>query len=194
MRKSILIVIIIMVVLLAMSCSPSKVHGSAFDRIVDTYRQSGDTLKLRAAEYLRAFSRYHYGIKRSIPSEISGSLFLDIEKGDSVFKHYLDSMGYRVEYGEPVYDYETVTDSFLLDNIEMAFDSWQRPWARDLTFEEFCKYMSGHDDIWYATNIEIVDYMTAARGLSLVPDFNVFALNSVAFHEWVGIVGYRVFR
>ena len=28
----------------------------------------------------------------------------------------------------------------------------------------------------------------------LLPDPNVFMLNSVAFHEWVGIVGYRVFR
>ena len=28
----------------------------------------------------------------------------------------------------------------------------------------------------------------------LFPDPNVFMLNSVAFHEWVGIVGYRVFR
>lgn len=27
-----------------------------------------------------------------------------------------------------------------------------------------------------------------------LPDPNVFMLNSVAFHEWVGIVGYRVFR
>jgi hypothetical protein len=53
----------------------------------------------------------------------------------------------------------------------------------------------------YAPEIEVIcapadfeNSMTAARGLSLVPDFNVFALNSVAFHEWVGIVGYRVFR
>ena len=28
----------------------------------------------------------------------------------------------------------------------------------------------------------------------LLPDPNVFMLNSLAFHEWVGIVGYRVFR
>ena len=28
----------------------------------------------------------------------------------------------------------------------------------------------------------------------LLPDPNVFLLNSVAFHEWVGIVGYTFFR
>lgn len=31
--------------------------------------------------------------------------------------------------------------------------------------EEFCKAISGHDSVWYATNIEIKDYITAARSL-----------------------------
>ena len=31
--------------------------------------------------------------------------------------------------------------------------------------EEFCEYMGGRDDIWYATNIEIIDYMEAAKRL-----------------------------
>ena len=29
---------------------------------------------------------------------------------------------------------------------------------------------------------------------AILPDVNAFYLNSVAFHEWVGIIGYRVFR
>lgn len=31
--------------------------------------------------------------------------------------------------------------------------------------EGFCKFIGGRDDIWYATNIEIVDYMNAAKNL-----------------------------
>ena len=53
----------------------------------------------------------------------------------------------------------------------------------------------------YAPEVEVVcapadfeNSITAWRGVSLIPDFNVFALNSVAFHEWVGIVGYTIFR
>ena len=53
----------------------------------------------------------------------------------------------------------------------------------------------------YAPEVEVVcapadfeNSMTARKGISLIPDFNVFALNSVAFHEWVGIVGYTLFR
>ena len=56
----------------------------------------------------------------------------------------------------------------------------------------------------YAPGIEVVcapadfenTYMAGKAPLfkMLLPDPNVFMLNSVAFHEWVGIVGYRVFR
>lgn len=31
--------------------------------------------------------------------------------------------------------------------------------------EEFCEYVSNREDIWYATNIEIVDYLKAVHGL-----------------------------
>ena len=31
--------------------------------------------------------------------------------------------------------------------------------------EDLCKRLSGHDDVWYATNIEIKDYVTAVRNL-----------------------------
>lgn len=53
----------------------------------------------------------------------------------------------------------------------------------------------------YAPDIEVVcapadfeNTMMAKRGFSMIPDFNVFSLNSVALHEWVGIVGYKLFR
>jgi len=36
--------------------------------------------------------------------------------------------------------------------------------------EEFCKFMGGREDIWYATNIEIIDYMEAAKRLQFTAD------------------------
>ncbi len=37
-------------------------------------------------------------------------------------------------------------------------DNWQ-------VIEEFCKLMGGREDIWYATNIEIIDYMQVVQRL-----------------------------
>lgn len=36
--------------------------------------------------------------------------------------------------------------------------------------EDFCKLAGGRDDIWYATNIQIVDYMEAAKRLQYTAD------------------------
>ncbi len=39
--------------------------------------------------------------------------------------------------------------------------------------EGFAEYMGGRDDIWYATNIEIVDYINAAKNLKFTADSSV---------------------
>lgn len=56
----------------------------------------------------------------------------------------------------------------------------------------------------YAPEVEVIcapadfeNVIMAKQALwmrALVPDYNAFYLNSVALHEWVGIVGYAVFR
>ena len=140
MRKDFYILLYVFFSVAVISCSQPE-HDAPFRNVVAYYKEQGDTLKLRAAEYLKASAGYHYGVRRNIPPGISGDSFIKIEKGDSVFKHYLDSLGYKVELGEPVWDLDVLTDSFLVDNIELAFDSWKKPWARDLSFDQFCKYV-----------------------------------------------------
>jgi peptidoglycan/xylan/chitin deacetylase (PgdA/CDA1 family) len=39
--------------------------------------------------------------------------------------------------------------------------------------EDFCKYMGGREDIWYATNLEIIDYLKAAKNLHFSADNNL---------------------
>lgn len=56
--------------------------------------------------------------------------------------------------------------------------------------EEFCKYMGGREDIWYATNIEIIDYMAAARNLKFSAD-NEKVYNPNAQSIWLQIDGDR---
>ncbi len=50
--------------------------------------------------------------------------------------------------------------------------------------EEFCEYMGGREDIWYATNLEIVDYMNAARGLIYSAD-GTTVYNPNALDVWI---------
>lgn len=49
--------------------------------------------------------------------------------------------------------------------------------------EEFCKTVSGDGDIWYATNAEVFDYVTALRSLKLSAD-NRLIYNPSAATVW----------
>lgn len=58
-------------------------------------------------------------------------------------------------------------------------DNWE-------VIEEFCKYMGGRDDIWYATNIEIIDYMEAAKNLKFSADYHL-VYNPSAQSVWLAV-------
>lgn len=50
--------------------------------------------------------------------------------------------------------------------------------------EEFCKYAGGQEDIWYATNLEIIDYMDAAKNLKFSGN-NEMVYNPSAVSVWL---------
>ena len=52
--------------------------------------------------------------------------------------------------------------------------------------EDFCKLIGGREDIWYATNIEIVDYMEAADRLQYSAD-GTFVYNPSAQTVWLEV-------
>ncbi len=54
--------------------------------------------------------------------------------------------------------------------------------------EDFCELVSNKDDIWYATNIEIYDYLTAAKQLRYTMDFSR-VYNPFAFSIWINFNG-----
>lgn len=54
--------------------------------------------------------------------------------------------------------------------------------------EDFCKMMGGKTDIWYATNIEIVDYMNAVKNLKYTIDCDAVYNPSVT-DVWLDVGG-----
>lgn len=54
--------------------------------------------------------------------------------------------------------------------------------------DEICKQLAGHDDIWYATNIEIYDYVTAYNSLVFSADSSMI-YNPTLVKIWLDIGG-----
>lgn len=58
-------------------------------------------------------------------------------------------------------------------------DSWN-------LIEDFCEFIGNRDDIWYATNIEIVDYMNAAKNLKFTAKGDK-VYNPSAIPVWISV-------
>ncbi|MBL4937634.1 polysaccharide deacetylase family protein [Clostridium sp. YIM B02515] len=76
------------------------------------------------------------------------------------------------------------------------FYLWGHSYEFDLdnnwnVIEEFCEYISNKDNIWYATNIQIVDYLNAVNNLKFSADFtSVF--NPSAISTWIELNGTKI--
>ena len=60
-------------------------------------------------------------------------------------------------------------------------NTWER-------MENFCKMAGNNEEVWYATNIEIKDYITAMRGLVFSADQKI-VFNPYAQTVWFGVDG-----
>ena len=72
--------------------------------------------------------------------------------------------------------------------INCMFYVWGHSWEFNRNknwdvIEEFCQYMGGRDDFWYATNIEIYDYVKAYESLQVSVD-NKIVHNPSAIDSW----------
>lgn len=115
------------------------------EKVLTHYKE--DALKLKAAEFLisnmRGFHTSHgrfmdtyYQVMDSLhraPEQMQVLALRDFY--DSVFKRY-EPMGFKKEY-----DLEYITSDYLIQRIENAFTAWESPWAKELSFEDFCEYI-----------------------------------------------------
>lgn len=80
--------------------------------------------------------------------------------------HQRDCLAFADKFNEAVKGYYSGPKLLYVWGHSHEFDrnmEWQ-------TIEEFCRRVSGNDAYWYATNIEIYDYMTAQRSLVISAD------------------------
>jgi len=83
--------------------------------LLSRYAMPEDSLKRRAAEYLLAGLPFQW--------------------------HYDTRILEESEVKRKVMDAKVVDADYLAENIEYAFKAWALPWACDLSFEDFCRYL-----------------------------------------------------
>lgn len=111
-------------------------NRSELERVLLHYKDS--PLKYKAACFLiENMPRYHTyeGWQIDTLKQIS----LRGRASDEVVKQW---SAFRFHSLPKVYDIQVATADLLIENIDLAFDMWEkRPWAKYYTFDDFCEYI-----------------------------------------------------
>ena len=113
---------------------------------LEHYALPQDSLKLRALLFLLDNMDQHFGtdpISCKKWVNIYKNLYDLSQKDDFDFKHnYLSNKGKQPDFFITfVADTTIITSEELIENIDLAFKAWKKPWAQHLSFDEFCAYL-----------------------------------------------------
>lgn len=134
--------------ILCFSCSMEKHKIKSNKTSQYNYNNS---FKYHAINYLKSniyyhFSRDEYFIDCNKERHKSNIIFTntDTDKEKEIkVKQYCDSIlnnGYeRIEKKQ--YDIDIIDSTYLINNVELAFSVWNKKWARNTSFEDFCRYI-----------------------------------------------------
>ena len=127
----------------------AKNNASELQKTIKHYKKNpGDSLRLKAAYFLIGnmgkHSYYRAKIVDTSGREVNFNV-LDYPDYNTMVKAW-DSVEKVIgpidfEKDTIIYDVEAVNAKFLIENIDLAFKAWQKPWAKFLTFDEFCNYV-----------------------------------------------------
>lgn len=117
------------------------------EKVLQYYsRNEADSLKLKAARFLIMNMPGHYSfIGKNYENYCKASekiIFSKTSMNKKIDKLNELIRQYPAECFEKVEDCSIITADYLIQNINMAFDDWQRgSWAKGISFDEFCEYL-----------------------------------------------------
>ena len=114
-------------------------------RALNHYARPTDKLKQQAVAYLIE------GLPYQTYTEIADTAALTAIVARATSLHdpdaqltYLKSALEYLAHRSPTqikYDVDVVDAAFLIENVDLAFAAWQKPWTHSLSFADFCRYV-----------------------------------------------------
>lgn len=135
---------------LAKSLSAAGENRSELEKVLAHYAQNkSDSLKWKAAcflienmpahyAYVGAEVDHFYSVMRTVfenPRNLGRAYYT--EKYDSL----LNVLGFGLSRSQIRPDVKSITSEYLIRNIDKAFQMWDTPWAKHLSFDLFCEYI-----------------------------------------------------
>ena len=157
--------IILLVVITISSCKQSgekfksekleKVYAEAgenkeeLEKVINHYSvNEEDSLKLKAAYFLIENMLEHSFAKAKLVDTSKSNVDFDVLDYDNYEQMVIawDSVENKIGTIDFVrdtiiYDSQFLTSEYLINNIDLAFKAWAKPWSKNLSFDKFCEYI-----------------------------------------------------
>ncbi len=127
----------------------AKTNKQELLKVINHYnKDSKDSLKLKAAYFLisNMYQQAYYKAKLVDTNKTRVDFnvldYPDYKTMVSAWDSIEKKIG-TIDYTRDtiIYDLQYVKADYLIENIDLAFKAWQKPWAKFLTFDEFCEYI-----------------------------------------------------
>lgn len=131
----------------AEAMSKAGANRSELFRVLQHYEENGDSLKLRAAQFLIGnMADKGYLTGKAIDEYYA---FIDsvyqIRQEEYDIPYIYDAFRRQAvhlkERPDIKWDVQSLSADYLIKNIDEAFAVWDRPWNRHLAFDEFCEWI-----------------------------------------------------
>lgn len=116
-------------------------NARELEKVLEHYAEEPE--KLKAARFLISNMLYNYAYTGGTTDSLKRVLMAAIPEEGVVPKEVKDKWkGVRQDNARKEPDYRKITADLLIENIDLAFEVWERrPWSKHYSFEEFCDYI-----------------------------------------------------
>jgi len=124
-------------------------NRSELQTVLTHYAETGETQKHAAACFLienmagHNYTELVFFDSDDEPVEFDSLSFENYDEASEAMNKIEKDRG-EVHYGrgEIVEDTQFISSAYLIENIDLAFQSWHtNPWSKDLSFKDFCEYV-----------------------------------------------------
>jgi hypothetical protein len=160
------------------------------EEVIKHYDKESDSLKRNAAYFLIEQMRFHHSYKGSVLDSydvifdkirkyekitpLKGNIHFPIVNSwsDSIIKAH----GFpHIKVLSKQFDHQVISAEILIENIDCAFEAWNYPWCKHLTFKEFCEYIlpyrfqDEHLERWRPIYMKTFKWLIDSMGVSNDP-------------------------
>ena len=126
----------------------AKENRTELEKVIQHYKETGDIQKLNAAYFLiENMDGQCYSTTKIV--DTAGKVvdfdvldYPDYKTMVAAWDSVESSIGsIDFERDTLIYDVNNISAEYLIENIDLAFEAWSKPWSKQLTFDQFCEYI-----------------------------------------------------